>query len=222
MLDLLMPLRCAVCQREGRCLCEGCEGALARLEKPYCSRCAEPGTAPMCERCAATPPAVDGIRAPYLFDGVVREMVYDLKYRNLRASAPELGQLLAGYHQTNPNYADVMVPVPLHKRAERERGYNQSKLLARELGKLTGTPMKSDIVRRTKNTPPQVSMKSYEERRENIERAFECVGDVAGQSLLVVVDVVTTGSTMSSCASALKAAGARSVWGLALARQAGG
>ena len=94
--------------------------------------------------------------------------------------------------------------------------------LARELGKLTGLPLANRALRRTRNTPPQVSMESHDERRKNIQSAFECVDDVAGQAVLLIDDVVTTGSTMSACAEVLKAAAATSVWGLALARQASG
>jgi ComF family protein len=146
-------------------------------------------------------------------------MVHGLKYQNLRASAADLGRLLAEYLDPNPMPADLLVPVPLHKRRERERGYNQSELLARELSKRTGIPLETRVLRRTRNTPPQVSIEGHEERRRNIEGAFECAREVGGQKLLVVDDVVTTGSTMSACAGALKASGATSVWGLALARQ---
>ena len=218
-LDLLFPLHCAVCGRQGQVLCQACEPTLPRLERPYCPICAEPDSAIRCERCATVPLAVDGTRAPYLFDGVVRDMVHNLKYRNLRASSPALGRLIAAHLEANPVPADILVPVLLHKRTERDRGYNQSELLAREVSKRTGVPLETDLLKRTRNTQPQVSMKSYQERRENIAGAFQCVGDVGGRSVVVIDDVVTTGSTVSACAGALKAAGAGSVWALAIARQ---
>ena len=218
-LDLVFPLNCAVCNREGRLLCQGCENALPRLEKPYCSICATPGTAGLCESCATTPPAIDGTRVPYTLDGAVREMVYGLKYRNLRAAAEELGWLLASYLESNPVPADVLMPVPLHRRRERERGYNQSELLARVLRKSMAIPVETRALVRTRNTPPQVSIGSQEERRRNVEGAFECTSAVAGAKVLLIDDVVTTGSTMFACAGTLKAAGASSVWGLAVARQ---
>ena len=219
-LDLLFPLNCAVCNREGRVLCQGCEAALPRLEMPYCSICASPGVAGLCDWCASTRPAIDGIRAPYLMDGAVRDLVYGLKYRNLRAAAPDMGRLLSGYLQSNRVPADVLVPVPLHGRRERERGYNQSALLARQLSKISGTPVAAKALHRTRNTPPQVSIAGHEERRHNIEGAFECRSPLGGRRVLLIDDVVTTGSTMSACAAALKTAGVSSVWGLAVARQA--
>ena len=152
--------------------------------------------------------------------GAVRDMVHGLKYRNLRAGAPEMGRLLGKkYLESNPPAADVLIPVPLHARRERERGFNQSELLAREVSKATGLPVESRVLRRTRDTPPQVSFGSREERRRNIEGAFESTSKADGKRILLIDDVVTTGSTLSACAGALKTAGSHSVCGLALARQ---
>ena len=221
-LDLVLPISCAVCDTEGHYLCPDCEPKLPKLERPYCTRCADRGQEPLCDACTARPPAIDGIRAPYLFEGIVREMAYDLKYRNIRAAAPDLAQLLADFLNTNRVPGDMLVPVPLHRSAERRRGYNQSKLLAREMAKLTGLQLAGHGLRRTRNTEPQVSMDSLDQRRTNMDGAFECVDGLAGRPILLINDVVTTGSTMSACAEALKASGAASVWGLALARQSSG
>ena len=150
--------------------------------------------------------------------GAVQNVLYGLKYRNLRASAPDLARIVAAYLVSNPISGDVLVPVPLHPKRERERGYNQSELLARELSKATGIPLESRVLRRTRDTPPQVSIDGYQERKRNIEGAFECTSALDMPSVLLIDDVVTTGSTMSACAGALKAAGAQSVWGLAVAR----
>ena len=221
-LNLLLPISCAVCSTEGRFVCADCEPQLPRLERPYCVRCSDRGREPLCDWCAAAPPTVNGIRAPYVFEGAVRDLVHDLKYRNLRASAPELAGLMAECLRRNDLSSDVLAPVPLHRSAERLRGYNQSVLLCRELAKLTDIPMRARLLRRKRDTPTQVSMGSHDERRRNMVGAFECDADVRGSTVLVIDDVVTTGSTMSACADALKAAGAASVWGLALARQSGG
>ena len=220
-LDLVLPPSCAGCGVEGEFICRECVSVLPRLERPYCALCARPGQDRLCEWCAASCPRFDGVRAPYLFEGAARQMVHGLKYDNFRAYAPELGRLLAEYAAANPVPMDVLVlvPVPLHKRRERDRGYNQSELLARELGNRIGIPVDSGALHRIRNTPPQVSIENYEERRGNIEGAFQCVPELQYESVLLIYDVVTTGSTMSACASVLKAAGARSVWGLALARQ---
>ena len=219
-LNTLFPPRCAVGNTEGQFLHDTCEDKLPRLNKPYCSLCANPGTPRVCSWCAATAPAFDAISAPYLMEGPVTDLVHGLKYENLRASAPELGRLLAGHLKPQARAADLLIPVPLHGRRERERGYNQSALLAREVGGSTGIPVVDEALERTKNTPPQVSIAGHEDRRQNIEGAFECLGGVEDRRVLLIDDVVTTGSTMDACAKALKEAGATRVWGLALARQA--
>ena len=109
-LDLLLPLNCAVCHREGRVLCEGCEQALPALEDPYCTVCADPGPLRLCRSCAYSPLEVDGIRAPYLYEGPVRELIHALKYGNVRAAAPELGWLLALYMESLDLRPDVPGP----------------------------------------------------------------------------------------------------------------
>ena len=101
----------------------------------------------------------------------------------------------------------------------RERGYNQSALLAKELSKRTGLPINEGPLIRIKDSPPQVRAASREQRRENVSGSFQCTDDMTGRKLILVDDVATTGSTLSACAAALKAAGAASVWALVLARE---
>lgn len=160
------------------------------------------------------------MRAPYEFHGSARRIVHDLKYRNVRIAVPHIARLLAAYLERNPYPVDALCPVPLHPRRERSRGFNQSELIARELSSITGIPMDSTALRRTRNTPPQVSMESPADRQQNIAEAFECSANVENRRYILIDDVVTTGSTMSDCAQALKDAGALNVWGIAFARQA--
>ena len=217
-IELVLPAKCAVCGREGDFVCPACEDALPELRRPYCRLCANPGAGSPCSSCRAWPPAYDRIEAPYLMDAGVRDVVFDLKYRGIRALAPDMGELLARHMESVRLGADLIVPVPLHRRRERERGYNQAALLARDLSPRTGLPV-APALRRTRDTPPQVATVGPEKRRANIEGAFECVADVRGRRVLLVDDVVTTGSTMGACATPLKAAGASKVLGLAFARQ---
>ncbi|MCY4527626.1 MAG: ComF family protein [Chloroflexi bacterium] len=148
----------------------------------------------------------------------MQELVYSLKYRNVRASAPRLAEMMSAHLADESITADVIVPVPLHSSRERERGYNQSELLAGEISKSTRIPMATDVLARTRNTPPQVSMTTPEERRQNVVGAFECVGDVAGKRVLLIDDVVTTGATVVECSAKLRQAGAASIWVLSLGR----
>ena len=218
-LDLLFPLRCLGCQREGNLLCARCRNGLDKLNPPNCTVCAQPSPRSLCTWCRRTPLAIDGIRAPYLMQGAVQNAIYSLKYRGVRACAPELAQLLAQYMTGRRITGDLLVPVPLHSRRLRTRGYNQSALLARELGKLTGLAVDEGLVYRTRDTPPQVRAASREQRRSNVEDSFRCNAHVSGIDVILVDDVATTGSTLSACAAALKDAGAGSVWGLTVARE---
>ena len=110
-----------------------------------------------------------------------------------------------------------MTPVPLHPRRMRGRGYNQSALLADHVSRISGLPVR-DLLKRTRDTPPQANLGGRSQRQDNVEGGFTCREDVRGAKVVLVDDVVTSGSTMAACAQALKKRGAASVWGIALAR----
>jgi ComF family protein len=153
-----------------------------------------------------------------MFDGVIRRAIHELKYRNLRVLAAPLAQWLHDYLISHPLPGDVLVPVPLHPKRLRERGYNQSSLLARELGRLIKLPLVDDCLVRQRPTPPQARTASAAERQSNVAGAFTCRdGRLRGRQVLLIDDVTTSGATLNACAMALKAAGATSVWGLVMA-----
>lgn len=205
-------------QQEGSALCDLCALGLPRLREPFCEVYARPGTAGTCYPCLANPPDVDGIRAPFLYDGDAQQLVHRLKYNSARAYASRMAGLLTDFFAANDWEADLIVPVPLRTRRERARGYNHSALRAQGLGRAAGTAVIAAALVRTKDTPPQVSLRKAEQRRRNVRGVFECRSDMDGANLLVVGDVVTTGATVSACAQALKRAGTGSVWGLGFAR----
>ena len=188
---------------------------------PLCPRCGKPqpsGT--LCPGCAGWQTEIDGIRSPFRFDGAMRQAIHNLKYRNLRAIAVPLAELLSDYLVTNPVSGDVLVPVPLHRKRLRERGYNQSSLLARGLGKLINLAVVDDCLIRERHAFPQVRTTSVEERQSNVAGAFTCRdSSLRGKQVLLIDDVSTSGATLTACAAALKKAGASSVWGLVLARE---
>lgn len=131
-----------------------------------------------------------------------------------------MAELLADYLQLNPLPGEAIVPVPLHPRRLKERGYNQSGLLARELGELTNLPVIQDCLIRIKEARPQVKASDVKERRSNVANAFICQNEkISGKQIILVDDVCTSGATLESCASALKSKGAIMVWGLTLARE---
>jgi len=187
---------------------------------PFCPRCGKPqASGIVCPSCWQRQTKIDGIRSVFRFDEVMRKAIHELKYRSLKAISPCLAGLLADYLGSNPMPGEVLVGVPLHPRRLRERGYNQSSLLARELGRRIGLPVIEDCLIRVKQAQPQVRAADVEERRRNVADAFACRDEkLGGRQIILVDDVCTSGATLESCAAALKNKGARSVWGLTLAR----
>ena len=219
-LDLLLPLRCLGCGREGDLICPSCRQSLPRIRLPLCQRCgATAGEGNLCRLCINHPLTMDGIRSVFLFQGTVRQAILQLKYKHLKALAMPLGELLNEYLSSHPLKGEVLVPVPLHPKRLRERGYNQASLLAQELGKLTGLPVVEDMLIRVQDSVPQARTRSAIERRHNVQGVFACPKSLEGKQILLLDDVCTTGATLDACAIALKAAGAGSVWGLTVARE---
>lgn len=220
-LNLLFPKRCIGCGKEGDFICYSCHSLLPRVMPPLCPKCGRPQLSGVfCSSCVSWRAEIDGIRSPFRFDGVVRLAIYQLKYKNLRALAAPLAQLLSDYLITNPVPGEVLVPVPLHRKRLRERGYNQSSLLARELAKLTSLPVVDDYLVRQRYAPSQARTSTVDERQSNVADAFAYRDQrLRDKQVLLIDDVSTSGATLNACATALKAAGAASVWGLVLARE---
>jgi ComF family protein len=219
--DFFFPRRCVGCGKIGDLLCPGCSQKLPRLLPPFCQKCGKPESSGiLCPACWGQQTDIDGIRSVFRFEGTVRRAVHEFKYRNLKSIAVCLAALMADYLRDNPIEGNVLIPVPLHPRRLRERGYNQSSLLAEKLGKLTALPVIEGYLCRLKDSLPQARTKNVEERRKNVEKAFSCQpGKLPEKTVILIDDVCTSGATLESCAAALKAAGAVSVWGFTLARE---
>ena len=219
--DSFFPRRCVGCGRLRGFFCPECLGKLPRLSPPLCPNCGRPqASGIVCPDCRQRQTEIDGIRSLFRFDEIIRKAIHQLKYRNLKALSPCLAELLADYLRSNPLPGEALVCVPLHQRRLRERGYNQSGLLARELGRRIGMPVIDNCLIRVKQAQPQVRAVDVEERRRNVADAFVCRDErVSGRQIILVDDVCTSGATLESCAVALKNKGATSVWGLTLARE---
>jgi ComF family protein len=218
-LNLLFPQWCVSCGREGDYICHSCRQLLVPITPPICPRCGRPqfgGT--LCPGCVNWQAEIDGIRSPFIFEGVMRRAIHELKYHNLRALAEPLAGLLYDFLINNPVPGEVLVPVPLHRKRLRERGYNQSSLLARELGKLTSLLVIDDCLVRQRHALPQARTASVMERQSNVASAFTCRDNrLCGKRVLLIDDVSTSGATLDACAGALKSTGVISVWGLVMA-----
>jgi ComF family protein len=150
----------------------------------------------------------------------MRKAIHQLKYQNLKAISSCLAEFLADYLASNALPGEVLVPVPLHPKRLKQRGYNQSGLLARELGKLIKLSVIENCLIRVRQAQPQVRATNVKERQENVADAFVCCdGRVRGKQIILIDDVRTSGATLESCAKALKNKGAISVWGLTLASE---
>ncbi len=193
----------------------------------------EPGTAPVCGRCAARLPRcpfpllpgrgrpLDGAFSPFLYEGVCRDLILALKYQGRTSLVPFLADRMAEetLRRLGNRPADLALPVPLHPTRLRERTFNQAELLAGAVARRVGIPCETELLIRCRPTRPQAEL-TREERSRNVRGAFDLRqgSPVKGQRLLLVDDVLTTGATAEACAKLLKSAGAQSVWVVTAAR----
>ncbi|MCC7352917.1 MAG: ComF family protein [Anaerolineae bacterium] len=163
---------------------------------------------------------MEGIRAAARYADSLRAAILRIKFSGWQAVAEPLSDYLWQVWQRDPLPVDILMPVPSDKARLRARGYNQSALLARGLARRIGKPVWEEALERTRPTARQVELTSVQ-RWQNINEAFRCRdGSVLGKAILLVDDICTTGATLEACAAALRAGGARAVWGIALARTA--
>lgn len=215
-LDVVYPKRCAECRERGRWVCDHCLAELALFAPPLCVGCGVPVDLAQC-RCAEMEPGLAAVRSLGPFDGWLRDSILNFKYYDEWARVEQLGGALARVvAEMGP--VDGLVPIPLHASRLRSRGYNQSALLATVVGTSLGVPV-AEAVTRIRATDQQARL-SGAERVVNVEGAFAIPPDYdpAGMRLVLVDDVITTGSTINACARVLVAGGA-SVRAVTLARQ---
>ncbi len=199
-LDFFFPPRCIQCNRAGSLLCARCQDQI-RVPPPY----TEPGN-PLTE-CRSTAD----------FGGPIQQAIHSLKYKGRWSYAVPLGHRLARELARSDWQPTLITATPLHEARLQSRGYNQAALLAAPLALSTGIPFRPDAIRRVRDTPAQVGL-GARERQINVAGAFQAEpGLVAGQHVVIVDDVYTTGATLRACASALLEAGAIKVWALTVA-----
>lgn len=220
LLNFIFPPRCATCNTLGSLLCGDCYGRIQWLQEPLCSVCGRVLTArkSLCHVCQQRPLPLKQIRAATLFEDPIPTVIHNLKYNGHFALAQPLAQIMTSAWQRWQTPIDLILPIPLHKKREKDRGYNQSTLLATCFAQHQNIEIREDILQRVKNTTPQVSLNAVE-RQKNMEQAFIVQkSQVVNRQILLIDDVCTTGATMASAAEALLGAGAKSVSGYCVAR----
>jgi len=229
-LDMLYPRRCIGCGGTSpdsfRYICWECWSDSTRVEPPFCSLCGDPVAGAIdhdfiCYSCSAEKPAFTAARSATRYDGVVGEALRQLKYEQALWLAPDLATLLHNCIQAEyPGHEfDLLVPVPLHHVRKRGRGYNQSTVLAQELGRRLGCKTRPGLLKRIRPTISQTNL-TAKDRLSNVTQAFQYRKEEAltGRKVLLVDDVMTTGATVNACAGALKKGGAVTVHVITAAR----
>ncbi|MBK19223.1 MAG: amidophosphoribosyltransferase [Rhodospirillaceae bacterium] len=227
--DLLLPRRCIACgevvESEGA-FCASCWPEIRFLSEPLCSACGFPfefdhGVDAICGACHREPPLYHRARAVFRYDDTSRNALLAFKHSDRTDVAPAFAGMMAQAGASFLAEADLIVPVPLHRRRLLSRRYNQSAILALALGKMTLVPAFPDLLVRTRATPSQSGL-GAKARHRNVAGAFALRNDMAKKILdkrvLLIDDVMTTGATVLACTKTLLAGGAASVDVLTLAR----
>lgn len=229
-LDLLFPPSCTCCRKVipvgSNPLCMDCLTRLKFIHPPYCPCCGTmfPGDGEnhLCGTCLQSSPCFDKARSLFHYEDTIARLIYDLKYAGKTTGLDTLHWLSTKNTILNDLHtAEVILPVPLHLKRLRQRGFNQALILARSLFPAELDKIHHDVLVRKANTPFQTGL-SGKQRRRNLKNAFriEKPGIIAGKNILLVDDVFTTGSTVSECCKILKAAEAGKIQVLTLARVA--
>lgn len=222
---LIYPSRCPVCDRvmkykEGL-VCVSCRSAVRYVQEPFCMKCGKPldaQEAEYCHDCMERKHVFIRGRAVFEYHGMA-ESIYRFKYKGRReyaefygkAMAARLGGEIGGWKP------QALIPVPIHASKLRRRGYNQAEVLAEALGDSLGIPVRKDIIKRCRKTAPQKDLNN-EERQNNLKKAFKILGnDVKLNTIVIIDDIYTTGSTVDAVAKELKNAGVTVAYYVALA-----
>ncbi len=229
-LEVLFPQFCLNCDKEGKIVCSDCLSLIEICDFVFCPFCAKPNRLfgkGVCSKHRSH--KLDGLYFAVSYqNNLVKKMLAQFKYEPyLKILAPFLASLIITHfiktQNTNIFTAGenlVFIPVPLTIRKKRKRGYNQAELVAQILAGYFQRPLLAEVLIKIKKTPSQVGL-SFQKRSENIRDGFviKKPAAIAGKKIFLVDDVFTTGSTMEECAKTLKVAGAKTVWGITVARE---
>ncbi len=222
LLDILFPKKCVGCGKMGKYVCSECEVGLWE-EEQICPVCARNSRYGLPHKYCHEPYSLDGLMCLWAYDGMARKLISRAKYKG-RFDLLKFFILNFKFEINIPMFKfneflkekPVVVPVPLHPKRLRERGFNQAEIFAKAFAVRHSLAFNSHLLQRVKDTGHQVG-RTREERLKAVEGAF-CITPLKNTSVLLVDDVWTTGATMNECCKTLKKAGVKKVWGLVLAR----
>lgn len=223
LLDMIYPKKCPVCHEiledPAEQICRKCLRKLVFVGKCYCLKCGKPMTdnTDFCRECAGRKRAFTQGRSILVYDDLMRESIIKYKYGRRVEYGDFYAKLMCKLAGKQILFwdPDLIVPVPMHDRKRRVRGFNQAEYLARRISKEMGIPFSDRAVKKVKATSSQKKLNA-KERSRNLEKAFEVCEDIDGLKILVIDDVYTTGSTMEEIASVLSEKGAEKVYFLTI------
>lgn len=229
LLDIIFPSTCIVCKNDKHLLCEECEQKLEFNQSNFCLHCYQKNE--LGQFCQAT-------KDKWLLEGIIiagdyknkvlKKLIKTYKYKSIKKLALNLFSFLDQYIKTNPALASLfqslansntlVIPVPLHKKRQAIRGFNQAELICKLLSQKYKLQLDSNKLRRKRNNPPQAKLKG-KARLKNLQNNFCWQGNsLENKTIILFDDICTTGTTLNECALALKNSGAKKIWGLALAK----
>ena len=226
LLDIAFPRRCPFCDTlmpfGGAKICGSCRKRLPFAGNDYCLKCGRPLSdkgREFCPACEGTSHAFDNGRSLLVYDDFVRHSIAGFKYKNKREYADfygeeicrRLGRYICSKHP------DMLIPVPVSAKKLKSRGYNQAELIAKVISRITGIPLRNDVIIRERDTAPQKDL-GRTQRQKNLKKAFKITSNVVElKTIMVIDDIYTTGSTMDEISVTLKSAGAGRVYFVTLA-----
>ncbi|MFN3534691.1 MAG: ComF family protein [Desulfatiglandales bacterium] len=236
-LTILFPPSCLICDKAlsigtynedlfGLNVCPGCKDQMSVLRPPFCLLCSTPfrsssSESHLCGYCIRKRPHFDLLLSPFVYERGIEKIIAQFKYGSSGREGKSLGNVMGRFlRERYPLKGDeILIPVPLHPKREKERGFNQTLLLSYGIREVVGIQILKDVLRRNVYTKSQTGL-NMKERKANVKGVFGLSEreKIEGKSVLLVDDVATTGSTLSECAKLLKRGGAKKVVCLVLGR----
>ena len=229
MIDILFPTPCLLCGNElkNSIVCSRCFSLFNFINNTeVCEKCGVPfsgfneKSARLCGGCIENKDSMLAVRSVLLYKDNLKELLHSYKYGSKLFLADYFSDLIASRFPFDQGGIDIVVPVPLYIKRLRERGYNQTVLIARGLSKKLGLSINLFSLKKIRDTKPQVEMKDFKKREQNVKNSFQVIDEkiFSGKSVLLVDDVYTSGSTIRECSKQLLKSGAKYVLGLTIAR----